>query len=91
MVGSIEFKKLSEKFIKDYVDEHLDKTNGEVKYDVYNVWYCKALKNHKGLFSTTLPDGMYYEVTFNGDKEEFYIDAYKKWENQCISLKKEEE
>ena len=89
MLGSIEFKNLSEKFIKDYVDEHLDKTNGEVKYEVYNVWYCKVLQNHKGLFSTTLPDGMYYEVTFNGEKEEFYIDAYKKWENQCIPFRKE--
>ena len=27
---------------------------------------------------------MYYEVTFNGDKNEFYLDAYKKFENQSI-------
>lgn len=25
--------------------------------------------------------GMYYELTYNGDKNELYFDAYKKWEN----------
>jgi hypothetical protein len=28
---------------------------------------------------------MYYELTYNGDKDELYIDAYKKWGNLCIS------
>lgn len=27
---------------------------------------------------------MYYEVTYNGDKKETYLDAYKKWENVCV-------
>lgn len=30
-------------------------------------------------------DGMYYEITHNGDKKETYLDVYKKWENQCIA------
>ena len=28
---------------------------------------------------TTLPDDMYYEVAYNGDKKEVYLDAYKKF------------
>lgn len=52
--------------------------------DVYIVWFCKTLQNWKALVSTTLPDGMYYEVTYNGDKKEIYLDAYKKFENQKI-------
>lgn len=49
--------------------------------DVYIVWFCKTLQNWKALVSTNVTDGMYYEVTYNGDKKEAYIDAYKKWEN----------
>ena len=54
--------------------------------DVYIVWICKALQNNKALLSTTLSDGMYYEVTYNGDKSELYLDAYKKWQNKVIKV-----
>ena len=27
---------------------------------------------------------MYYEITHNGDKNETYVDAYKKWENFVV-------
>ena len=36
--------------------------------------------------STTLFDGMYFELTYNGDKKQLYVDAYKKWENVCIEV-----
>ena len=52
--------------------------------DVFIVWFCKTLQNWKALVSTTVSDGMYYEVTYNGDKHETYLDAYKKWENVRI-------
>ena len=29
-------------------------------------------------------DGMYYELTYNGDTNEWYLDAYKKFENKVI-------
>ena len=51
---------------------------------VFIVWFCKTLQNWKALVSTTVSDGMYYEVTYNGDKQETYLDAYKKWENVKI-------
>ena len=44
----------------------------------------KALQNWKWMLSSTLADGMYYELTYNGDKNEFYLDAYKKFENRVI-------
>ena len=47
---------------------------------------CKTIQNNKAMLSTTVPDGMYYEVTYNGDKGEMYLDAYKKWKNVCIKL-----
>lgn len=52
--------------------------------NVFIVWFCKTLQNWKALVSTTVSDGMYYEITHNGDKQETYLDAYKKWENVKI-------
>ena len=53
-------------------------------FEVYLVWMCKTLQNWKYLISTTLYDGMYYELTFDGDKDSWYLDAYKKFENVVI-------
>lgn len=55
------------------------------KDDVFVVWSCKTLQNNKALVSTTVSDGMYYEITHNGDKNETYVDAYKKWENFVVN------
>lgn len=67
-----------------YITDHLDKTDKTPNFDVYIVWKCKTLQNWKYLISTTLCDGMYYELTYNGDKREWYLDAYKKFENKVI-------
>jgi hypothetical protein len=29
---------------------------------------------------------MYYELTFNGDKDELYIDAYQKVDNTVVNV-----
>ena len=84
----VTFIELAKKTVRDYANEHLDKSDGvQITEDnVYVVWYAKTLQNWKALLSTTLFDGMYYELTVNGDKNEMYMDAYKKFENRCISL-----
>ena len=81
-----DFIKFCKKQIVNYTNEHLDKTDGKVitEDDVFIVWLCKILQNNKALLSTTLFDGMYYEITYNGDNDEAYIDAYKKWESYKI-------
>lgn len=78
------------KIVEKYIKEHLDKSDEVPNFDVYFVWKCKALQNWKYLLSSTLFDGMYYELTYNGDKEEWYLDAYKKFENRCIKNSKVE-
>ncbi|WP_324177340.1 DUF6275 family protein [Ligilactobacillus salivarius] len=56
--------------------------------DVYVVWLNRTLQNNKALLSTTVSNGMYYEVTYNGDKNEMYFDAYKHKYNEEIKLDK---
>ncbi|MBQ2396245.1 MAG: hypothetical protein II304_04270 [Bacteroidales bacterium] len=87
-MDSNKFEKIVIAAIVNYVNKNLDKSDGKkiTGKDVYIVWQVKVLKNNKALASTTLSDGMYYEITYNGEKQELYLDAYKKWENQCIKL-----
>ncbi len=72
--------------VSEYVLAHLDKSEEIPDFEVFVVWSCKTLQNYKALISTSLPDGMYYEITYNGDKNELYFDAYKKFENKCRKL-----
>lgn len=83
-----EFTNICIKLVMDYANEHIDKTDNHqiTEGDVFIVWLCKTLQNHKALVSTTLPDGMYYEITYNGDKKQIYLDAYKKFENRCVEM-----
>jgi hypothetical protein len=84
----------AKKIVVDYFNSRVDKTDrckedgtcvfAITEDDVFIVWFSKTLQNWKALVSTTISDGMYYEVTYNGDKKETYLDAYKKWENKCI-------
>ena len=72
----------AKKIVVAYFNDHVDVTD-ENKIsldDVYIVWFSKTLQNWKALVSTNIPDGMYYEVTYNGDKQETYVDVYKKWD-----------
>jgi hypothetical protein len=76
----------AKKIVVNYFNERSEKTDNFTltEDDVFIVWFCKTLQNWKALVSTTVSDGMYYEVTYNGDKKETYLDAYKKWENKRI-------
>lgn len=74
------------KIVMDYFNENVcaDDVEKITMNDVYVVWFSKTLQNWKAMVSTTIPDGRYYEVTHNGDKNETYLDVYKKQENKTI-------
>lgn len=52
--------------------------------DTRVVWFCYILGGWKALITTTLRDGMYYEVTYSVEKDEIYIDSYRKVQNHVI-------
>lgn len=83
-----DFVAFCRKTVAEYVNNHTDKTDGVeiTEEDVFVVWLCKILQNNKAMVSTTLPDGMYYEVTYDGDKQMAYVDAYKKWQNFAVAM-----
>lgn len=63
-----------------YVQENIDRSQ------VYVVWSCKTLQNYKALLSTSVSgDGIYVEFTYNGDKQELYMDVYHKVVNRKIT------
>lgn len=74
--------------VVNYFNDHVEKTDQKkiTADDVFVVWSCKTLQNNKALLSTNVSDGMYYELTYNGDKHQLYFDAYKKWENICYEV-----
>jgi hypothetical protein len=77
----------AKQIVFDYIKPRLEKTDTHITFaidEVYIVWFSKVLQNWKALLSTTLPDGMYYEVTYNGERRETYLDAYKKFDNVKI-------
>jgi hypothetical protein len=80
------YQEKAKQIVIDYYNEHVEKTDNKKlkESEVFIVWFSKTLQNWKALISTTISDGMYYEVTYNGDKKETYLDAYKKWENVCV-------
>lgn len=83
-----EFLRLCKAKVAEYTNSHMDVTDRQqiTVNDVYVVWSCKTLQNNKALLSTTVPDGMYYGLTYNGDKAELYFDAYKKFQNICFEM-----
>ena len=69
-------------------DSMLDKSvypNG-TDFEVHVVWECYILGSMKLMLTTDLPDGKYYEVTYNYDKGEFYLDEYVRTHNECDTM-----
>ena len=83
------FMKKCKEIVVDYFNSQADLTdkNGKItKDDTFIVWAVKTLQNNKALASTKVSDGMYYELTYNGDKKEIYVDAYKKCKNFVVKV-----
>lgn len=69
-----QFIKQAKEEIKEFLKD-IDTTVDD--NDIFVVWYAKTLQNHKALLSSTVSNH-YFECTYNGDKQEMYIDVYHK-------------
>lgn len=83
-MGNTEFIKKAKEIVREYALDHLDKSDSVPEFDIYIVWNAFILGNIKAMLSTSLTDGMYYEITYNSAKNEIYFDAYKKFENRKV-------
>lgn len=72
-----------EKYNRDIVD--LNNQDLLTENEVFVVWFAKTLQNWKALVSTDRSDGRYYELTYNGELQETYVDVYRKTSNETIS------
>ena len=82
-----EYLDLVDKEIKDFEGFEKDRDNLEV----IQVWYCKTIQNHKGLFivKNTKYNFIYpqfIEVTYNGDVKELYLDFYEKMFKHTVKV-----
>lgn len=85
--AEVNFLDFCKEHVARYSNSRPESGRAITKDDVYVVWTCKTLQNNKALLGTPLPDRMYYEITYNGDKKEAYFDAYTKVANICIPCK----
>ena len=74
----------------DIVRSFVDRTRNKgeypdgLDYKVYVVIATYVLGNEKYLISTDLPDGRYYEVTYDAKNDAFYLDCYVRIHNEAI-------
>ena len=79
----VKFIKICKEVVKNYANEHHFLVDSTYQKDVFIVWYCKTLQNWKALAGIYGRDE-YFELTYNGDEKELYLDVYKKSENMCL-------
>lgn len=75
---------------KALVTQNFNKTYPDLRYPAvsghfYVVAFMKTLQNWKALVSTDLLNGHYWEVTYDGAKNQSYVDRYIKAENVCVT------
>ena len=78
--------KLTCKLVRERILETLDKCeypDGK-DFEVYIVACGHILGYEKYWISTDLPNGKYFEVTYNAQAHEFYIDEYVRVSSRAI-------
>jgi hypothetical protein len=86
-VSAENFPHEARRLVYKHVKSRLEPTDDQSKFtieEVYVVSYHYVVGSWKAFVSTTLPDGMYYEVTYKQAAGETYITSYKQWEHTVL-------
>lgn len=86
------FLKLAKKLVVDnYNQTKNSKTAPDLTMNtVFIIWYSKVLNNWKAIVGSPVARGMLWEVSFNGHRNQAYIDIYKKLANAKVDVTTEE-
>lgn len=75
---------LAKDLVRRYIEE--DGIAPEDAYfDVFLTWFSYTLRSWKAIATTTLGDGIIYEITHSADRNETYLDVYTKIDNKVLS------
>lgn len=88
------FEKIAKKIVSDWYNqpERVKATKTLIdESNVFVVWITKALQNNKAMLAADTFDGMYFEVTYNGDKQLWHVDVYSKIFNKCLEINEEDD
>lgn len=77
---------IAKRWVKEHIDSHYGAASELPAYELYVVLFAYILGNWKATVSTDMPDGKYYEVTYNAAKREAYLDEYVKVVNVQIDV-----
>lgn len=85
------FLKLATETVAEHLNRTLDLHPTAVSRkiapeDIYVVWSAKVLQNNKAILSTDAVKGLLFELTYNGDTDELYLDEYSKSINRKLKV-----
>jgi hypothetical protein len=82
---SEDFQQKAKEIVKNYLDGLREKAGLEpLVYELYVPWFSKSLQNWKATVGTSLADGFYFELAYDGNKRQTYLDFYQKRDNVVI-------
>lgn len=72
------------KLVAAHIDDFYQ-FNGLTTIETHLVWFARTLQHWKAVVVSPMLPQKYFEVTYNGDKKETYIDVYYKDRNVVVS------
>ena len=81
-----DFIRLAQESVANQYNEKFSDDMSVSPDEIFVVWSCKTLQNKKALLSSSIKGFPFYEFTWNGDKNEGYLDCYKKIDNKVIKF-----